>query len=429
MNTMPIVVSTNIKDIDLRPYDTPILDQLTVNDCGVNAAVGQVMFGAKLGQASVPLLSREQLYYDTRVLQNTVDQDSGTTADMPLKSLVKSGIAYDSSWEYGTTLLYTKPTADVVMEAAQHKVSNYTQITSQTQYNIIENSVKVMLSQGKLPSLAFTAYDWLMYATGTIDQQTGTGVHTGTSFGHAVDIVAVMTNGTSATSDDYYILRNSWGPYYGDRGYYKLMCSELTQDPAGVSLYVADGFNGQDWTWTQQRNDVAELYVALYNRAPDHSGQDYWAAAMVTNGASQAQVADSILLSAEAQAIFPNNSSNAQYIDKLYINALDRAAGTDVEGRTFWTNALNNGADRGTILVNILDATQAYVKGSNSQYDADAIHSKNYFNDRVDVAMHTGVTYQSDNLNVARVALVGVTDNYDSVNAANLSIAHQLGIV
>lgn len=418
----PIVPTTRVDDISLRDFAGPMLNQGDMNQCMQNALVTILDQQMRQSGHEIPALARMQSYWDTREAQGTINTDSGSVMEVTLNQAMSKGIAFENSWQYDKALLYTQPTPSVYSEAAQHKISSYTWMNKETSWNVMENGVKQALSEGKPVLLGFRADPWFFSATGPISQQPGTGPDTSGS-GHAVAIIGVDENGTPDDElDDFAIIKNSWGTGWGDGGYGKINFREFNAyDHDIIDMYTINGFAGHDWTYTPQRNNVAELYVSLFNRAPDHTGMDWWASL----GWTQSQLADEILTFPEAQALA--SASNAQFIDQIYTTVLDRAAGTDAEGRAFWTQALDS-ASRGSVLSEIITLTQGYVNGSNQQYDADAIHSKYFFNDRLEVAMHFGVAYESDNLDVARVALVGVNDVYQSVIDANGRVADLLGL-
>lgn len=82
------------------------------------------------------------------------------------------------------------------------------------------------------------------------------------------------------------------------------------------------------------------VYQAAFNRTPDNAGLKYWINAM-DNGATLQQVASGFLGSAEFQAQYGSNPTNADFVSKLYQNVLHRAG--EQSGVTYWNNELNTG--------------------------------------------------------------------------------------
>ena len=93
---------------------------------------------------------------------------------------------------------------------------------------------------------------------------------------------------------------------------------------------------------------VALLYDSFAGRQPDAAGLMHWGELIRTGAMTLGQVADQFAASAE----FSNATAgmtNAELVDFMYLNTLDRAA--DEAGHAHWTNQLDNGMDRGDLLI------------------------------------------------------------------------------
>lgn len=86
-----------------------------------------------------------------------------------------------------------------------------------------------------------------------------------------------------------------------------------------------------------QQAQIANLYVALFNRAPDAAGLSFWSNA-VANGASISTVTQGFLSAPESATIYPQGQSAADFIGKFYQTVFGRAV--DTGGLAFWTSAL-----------------------------------------------------------------------------------------
>lgn len=86
------------------------------------------------------------------------------------------------------------------------------------------------------------------------------------------------------------------------------------------------------------REEVTEIYIAYYDRAPDASGLDYW----VSSGLSAGQIAQSFGQQEETKAKYPDTLTTQEYVTQIYLNVYNRAP--DAEGLSYWTNQLNSGA-------------------------------------------------------------------------------------
>ncbi|MGL5115967.1 MAG: DUF4214 domain-containing protein [Beijerinckiaceae bacterium] len=98
--------------------------------------------------------------------------------------------------------------------------------------------------------------------------------------------------------------------------------------------------------------EIALLYEAAFDRKPDVTGLNYWYSQAV-EGLATSDIARSFLASPEFAFNFgaPNSMSNAQFVDTLYFNVLNRAP--EAGGKAFWLGELNKGAARADVLGNL----------------------------------------------------------------------------
>jgi len=173
-------------------------------------------------------------------------------------------------------------------------------------------------------------------------------------------------------------------------------------------------------TITQQMQDqVTQLYIGFFGRAPDATGFGYWTQAM-SNGASQQTIANAYASSPEFTAAYGGLTATQQ-ITKVYNNILNR--GPDTNGLNFWVQALNNGVSLPTVIVSILNS--AVTQGT-------ATADGNLVLNKTSVGEYFAITLQSNNTAVAATAFNGVTSDPNTVATAqaalNVTGANQVNI-
>ena len=162
---------------------------------------------------------------------------------------------------------------------------------------------------------------------------------------------------------------------------------------------------------TQMRTEVSQLYVAMFGRAPDAQGLNYWAG-LRDGGQSMTQVADAMFGVTPARTYFPSGLSNEQIIASFYVNVLGRTA--DATGLAFWTAKLNAaGATPGSVITEMIDVISHYA-GS----DPAGVASAGLFNNRAEAAQFYG-EHGGSLLNATWV-LSGVTASDSTVLAARV---------
>jgi len=85
--------------------------------------------------------------------------------------------------------------------------------------------------------------------------------------------------------------------------------------------------------------EVAKLYVATFNRAPDSAGLAYW---VNGSGLTLSKIAQSFFDQLETQTLYPAATSNRDFIESVYSNLFNRKP--DQSGWNYWENELNTGS-------------------------------------------------------------------------------------
>ncbi len=101
------------------------------------------------------------------------------------------------------------------------------------------------------------------------------------------------------------------------------------------------------------REQVAEIYVATFNRAPDTAGLDYW----VDSGLTIEQIAASFFEQDETHEKYPDTLSNSEFVNTIYLNVYNRDA--DPDGLTYWVNELEAGTiSRAEMIIAMVNGAQ-----------------------------------------------------------------------
>ncbi len=97
------------------------------------------------------------------------------------------------------------------------------------------------------------------------------------------------------------------------------------------------------------------IYKAAFDRAPDLAGLGFWIYSLDV-GQTGLQMAQGFVNSEEFTRTYGVNSSYQDFVERLYLNILDRP-GEDA-GVNFWINALQNGASRAEILLEFSESRE-----------------------------------------------------------------------
>ncbi len=102
---------------------------------------------------------------------------------------------------------------------------------------------------------------------------------------------------------------------------------------------------------------VYRLYNATFGRFPDKAGLKYWIEKNKSKIDSYRSTAQSFILSNEFQSLYGSNTTNADYIESLYTNVLDREP--DQEGFNYWFDQIESGnEDRSELLMGFSESQE-----------------------------------------------------------------------
>src|SRR5215471_18195313 len=122
----PGVLATLPPQADLRSHCTPVVDQGALGSCTANA-IANAHFFDQLKQGAVQsfLPSRLFIYYNERVMEGTVNTDSGAMIRDGIKSIAKQGICPEKQWPYIIPKFTRKPTQACYKVALKHQAVSY----------------------------------------------------------------------------------------------------------------------------------------------------------------------------------------------------------------------------------------------------------------------------------------------------------------
>jgi C1A family cysteine protease len=203
---------------DLRPNCPPVYDQGQLGSCTANAIGAAVEFDLmKQNEDFMP--SRLFIYYNERVIEGTVDSDSGAQIRDGIKSVASQGDCPEKEWPYDTSKFTNKPPQSCFDDAVQHKAVQYQRTIRDL------NQMKGCLASGYPFVFGFTVYESFE------SQEVAKSGHASMPSpgeqavgGHAV--VAVGYD----DSQGWFIVRNSWGTSWGMEGYFTLPYAYLLNE-------------------------------------------------------------------------------------------------------------------------------------------------------------------------------------------------------
>ena len=158
------------------------------------------------------------VYYNERVIEHSTKSDAGQAIRDGIKTLAKKGVCDSVLWPFDPNKVTKKPTCSCYKQAKQNIILQYEKLSNITEY-------KSVLSTGFPFVFGFTVYESF-----ESDEVTKTGIvpmpgpNEQPLGGHAVMCVGHDDN------KQWFIVRNSWGASWGDKGYFYLPYAYFTPD-------------------------------------------------------------------------------------------------------------------------------------------------------------------------------------------------------
>jgi C1A family cysteine protease len=222
------VMASLPSEVDLRPNCPPVYDQGKLGSCTGNAIAGAHQFEQikqVADKAFIP--SRLMIYYDERVIENTVNSDSGAQIRDGIKTVVDLGVCPEDMWTYDINKFTDKPTDDCYAEGLKHQVTSYLSV-SQT-----ESQLKGCLADGYPFVFGFSVYERFessdVAKTGVLNMPG--------FFEHQIGGHAVMCVGYDDVSQRF-IVRNSWGSGWGMSGYFTMPYTYMTDSDLAADFWT-----------------------------------------------------------------------------------------------------------------------------------------------------------------------------------------------
>lgn len=203
---------------DLSSQCPPIYDQGSLGSCTANGIAAALQFD-RMKQNLQPAFnpSRLFIYYNERVIEHTVESDSGAMIRDGFKSVAKQGDCPETSWPYDISQFRDKPPKKCYTEALKYKVVQYSRLVQNL------NQMKGCLADGFPFVFGFSVYESFESAevahTGTVPMP---GPREQLLGGHCV--VAVGYD----DARQRFLIRNSWGDAWGMKGYCTMPYAYLT---------------------------------------------------------------------------------------------------------------------------------------------------------------------------------------------------------
>jgi len=223
--------------VDLSRSFTPPPDQDELGSCTANALVTVMLYAQSMrGQESINNLSWLYIYWQARYLEDTISKDVGASISDGILALLTKGVCREYLWRYEAGNMAKKPTKIADIDAIKHKLDP-------NEINAVAPNLMVMKLLLKLDTPiigGIVLYESFMSTEvakyGLVPMpNTRTEQYLG---GHAVVFVGYDD------SKKAFLVRNSWGTRWGQKGYFWLPYAYTTNPNLAFNFWKITKISG-----------------------------------------------------------------------------------------------------------------------------------------------------------------------------------------
>ena len=260
--------------VDLRPWMTPVEEQGAIGSCTANALVAALEYLIFRERAQHIDLSRLFVYFNQRLWDDRVREDTGASLVSGIRVLSRVGVPREASWPYQRELFAVQPVEAVFREASEHRAVDWWSVP------IDGEALRGCLGAGFPVAFGTRVTESFVKAPRTGLCGMPAGADDRRHGRHALLLVGYDD------AQRVFIVKNSWGDDWGDRGYVYMpydyvLNRNWTQSGWAVRLTTRDSFDPAE-------PPAAEL--ARVPRAPPEGAGAERAVATVANVGAQVAI-------------------------------------------------------------------------------------------------------------------------------------------
>jgi C1A family cysteine protease len=223
----PVTSLPSSVDLSTTANMPPVYDQGQLGSCTANAIAAAVDFENHSQDGTFLTPSRLWIYYQERVIENTVNQDSGAQIRDGMKAVAQLGVCPETDWPYDISTYTNTPPQQDYTDALKDRILTY-QAPPQQLF-----ALKSVLAGGRPIVFGFTVYESFesqqVASTGVVPMPNPQEKVVG---GHAVVLVGYDD------AQDKFRVRNSWGTGWGLSGYFLMPYLYVTSPSLASDFWV-----------------------------------------------------------------------------------------------------------------------------------------------------------------------------------------------
>jgi len=202
------VAPTPIDKIDLRPFMPPVYNQGNLGSCTANGVCALLQYMAMQTGVTFSRIAPSRLfvYFNTRSLEGTINEDAGGMIRDAVKAANRWGAPSEvPTWPYVEDHFTMRPSPAAYKEAERDQALAYKRVSNVIEIeHALASKLPVVFGTTLYDSFNKVEADGIVHMPATTEQPMG---------GHCMVIVGFDR------AKQHFIVRNSWGKEWGKEGY------------------------------------------------------------------------------------------------------------------------------------------------------------------------------------------------------------------
>lgn len=221
------------KSVSLKEYFTTVKNQGQIGACTVFAISSIYEYILKRNSDEETDLSESFVYYNVRHLDGKELEDTGSSFQDVIASIGEQGICTEALHPF-TRSLSDIPSDEAYLDGEKRR------ITKALNVNVTLNDIKSAIQEGYPVAISLKIFDSFNATSGYVRRPTDEEIESADYAYHAMVVVGY--------SDDYkfFVVRNSWGEHFGDKGYCYIPYSYISDPELNRMACIVTEISYQD---------------------------------------------------------------------------------------------------------------------------------------------------------------------------------------
>ena len=245
--------------VDLRSFMTKIESQGDSNSCVANAVAGAYEYLLKRHWGDDGYdVSRLFIYFNAR-LEDDEMEDEGATIESVIEGLTEYGACSEETWPFDLDVINEEPSAEAYEEASNFLIEDVSLVPTRLE------KWKQCLADGYPIVFGLQLYDSFdthYKRKGLVSLPNRQELHRDSHAGHAMLCVGYSDR------DKVFIVRNSWGRKWGDRGYcyipYSYIINEKYNFGDSWIIRQIEALEVEEEIWDEEESLLEDLASVFY---------------------------------------------------------------------------------------------------------------------------------------------------------------------